>query len=189
MQDAMHNAFSIRHSSMLIIINVTPSSCSIWRQKLLTLYQFIVNIQICIQQNPNFVKTPYTNFHEYLTYNLVTDTRISGLLDGQGLHVGCSCLPHNTCKAICTRVKVTFCLLIIFFCCFFMFLTYFFAFPQLSFSCVHHYFPELPQKRYVEFSLYELRLQWKSPHLSQFFFLSLIYSCDKGMNSVHFKMN
>lgn len=135
MQDAMHNAFSIRHSSMLIIINVTPSSCSIWRQKLLTLYQFIVNIQICIQQNPNFVKTPYTNFHEYLTYNLVTDTRISGLLDGQGLHVGCSCLPHNTCKAICTRVKVTFCLLIIFLL-FFHVSDIFFCFPTtIIFLC------------------------------------------------------
>jgi len=46
-QDASHDALSMRHSSMLIISNVTPSSCSIWRQKLLTLYQFIVDTQIC----------------------------------------------------------------------------------------------------------------------------------------------
>jgi hypothetical protein len=52
-QDASHDAFSIIHSSMLIISNVTPSSCSIWRHKLLTLYRFIVDTQICIQQNPN----------------------------------------------------------------------------------------------------------------------------------------
>jgi len=77
-QDASHDALSMRHSSMLIISNVTPSSCSIWRQKLLTLYQFIADTPICTQQNPNFVQTPYrsTDFRENLTNNLVADTRI-----------------------------------------------------------------------------------------------------------------
>jgi hypothetical protein len=65
-QDVSHDALSIRHSSMLTISNATPSSCSIWRQKLLTLYQFI-DTQISTQQNPNFVKNPYTDFHDNLT--------------------------------------------------------------------------------------------------------------------------
>lgn len=75
-QDASHAALSIRHSSMLIISNVTPSSCSIWRQKFCTLYQSIVDTQLCVQQNPNFVNTPYTDFHENMTNNLVAETRI-----------------------------------------------------------------------------------------------------------------
>jgi hypothetical protein len=75
-QDPSHDALSIRHSSMLIISNLTPSSCSIWRQKLHTLYQSIVDTKLCTQQNPNFVKTPYTGFHENMTSNLVAETRI-----------------------------------------------------------------------------------------------------------------